>query len=159
MAGVASDAPTGWRIGPRWFQVVAISCGPAIVVGSILVHTDGIDFTLLQPVELAITLFVAIPLVYGVLLTLLAEQLLAPEGWFARAPGLLASAPLLTWIPLFPVGAVLVLGWLAREWALRLPAGRATLKHPLMPWTARLILVVLFIASLLDLTRDAATLT
>ena len=27
-------------IGPRWFQVVAIFCGPAIVVGSILVHTE-----------------------------------------------------------------------------------------------------------------------
>lgn len=79
-------------IGPRWFQVVSISGGPAIVVGSILVHTDGIDFTLLQPVQLAITLFVVIPLVYAVLLTLLAEQLLAPEGWFARAPRLLALA-------------------------------------------------------------------
>ena len=84
-----------------------------------------------------------------------AEQLLAPEGWFAKAPGCFALAPLLTWLPL---GAVLALGWLARE-GLRLPAGRATLKHPLMPWTARLILVALLIASLLDLTRDAATLT
>lgn len=146
-------------IGPRWFQVMSISCGPAVVVGSMLVHTDGVDFTLLQPAELAITLFVAIPLVFAALLTLLAEQLLAPDGWFARAPRSLALAPLLTWIPLFLPGAVLALGWLAREWTLRLPASRATLKHPLMPWIARLILALLFIAGLLDLARDAATLT
>ncbi|MGH3822169.1 MAG: hypothetical protein ACRDRA_04915 [Pseudonocardiaceae bacterium] len=147
-------------IGPRWFQVVSISGGPAVIVGSILVHTDGVDFALLQPAELAITLFVAIPLVYAALLTLLTEQLLSPDGWFARAPRLLAMAPLLTWIPLFiPLGAVLALGWLAREWALRLPACRATLIHPLTPWIARLILALLFIAGLLDLARDTATLT
>jgi hypothetical protein len=67
---------------------------------------------------------------------------------------------LLTWIPLFlPVGAALAVGWLAREWALRLPAGRATLKHPLLPWVARIALAVLFIASLLDLAQDTAALT
>ncbi len=147
-------------IGPRWFQVVSISSGPAVVVGSILVHTDGVDFMLLQPAELAITLFVAIPLVYAALLTMLCERLLAPEGWFARVPRLLALSPLLTRIPLFlPLGAALALGWLARKWALRLPVGRTTLKHPLVPWVARLILAVLFIAGLLDLARDTATLT
>jgi len=47
----------GLMIGPRWFQVLSISVGPAVVVGEMLVHTDGVDFTLLEPAGLAIALF------------------------------------------------------------------------------------------------------
>ena len=47
-------------IGPRWFQVLSISLGPAVVVGALLVHPEGVDFTLLRPRWLAIALFVAI---------------------------------------------------------------------------------------------------
>jgi hypothetical protein len=37
-------------IGPRWFRVLSISIGPAVVVGEMLVHTDGVDFVVLDPV-------------------------------------------------------------------------------------------------------------
>ncbi|MEP6817639.1 MAG: hypothetical protein ABI873_19045, partial [Marmoricola sp.] len=43
----------GLMIGPRWFKIVSISVGPALVVGSQIVHTDGVDFTL-DPALLAI---------------------------------------------------------------------------------------------------------
>lgn len=35
----------GLMIGPRWFQVLSISVGPAVVMGSQIVHTNGVDFT------------------------------------------------------------------------------------------------------------------
>ncbi len=70
--------------GPRWWQVLSISVGPAVVVGSMLVHRDGVDFTL-QPVWLAVALFAAIPGAYAALLTVLAERWLAP-GDGSRRP-------------------------------------------------------------------------
>ena len=40
----------------------------AAVAGSMLVHRDGIDFTLLKPTWLAVGLFVALPGVFGMLI-------------------------------------------------------------------------------------------
>lgn len=70
-------------IGPRWFQVLSISLGPAVVVGAMLVHTDGVDFISLRPTWLAIALFVAIPGLYAVLLTSICERWLHPDGRLA----------------------------------------------------------------------------
>jgi hypothetical protein len=81
----------GLRIGPRWFQVLTIGAGPAVVVGAMIVHTNGVDFRLLEPTWLAIGLFVAIPGIYAALLTLLAERVLHPGGWWERAPFPLAQ--------------------------------------------------------------------
>lgn len=66
------------RFGSHRFQLLAVTVGPAVVVGSMLVH-DGVDFTLLQPVWLAIALFVAIPALYGGLLMLLTDRWLLPS--------------------------------------------------------------------------------
>jgi hypothetical protein len=74
----------GLMIGPRWFRVLSISVGSGVVVGALIVHTDGVDFTLLQPVSLTVGIFVAIPVVYAALLTLLAEHWIAEAGWPAR---------------------------------------------------------------------------
>jgi hypothetical protein len=65
-------------VGPRWFQVLSTSLGPAVVVGEMLVHTDGVDFRLFAPVELAIALFVLLPGLYAAALTGLAERWLRP---------------------------------------------------------------------------------
>lgn len=59
-AGVYSFV-RGLMIGPHWFQVLSVAGGPAVVVGAVLVHTNGVDFRLLGPAWLAIGLFVAIP--------------------------------------------------------------------------------------------------
>jgi hypothetical protein len=76
-------------IGPRWFQVLSISMGPAVVVGQMLVHTDGVDFTPLEPAGLAIVLFVLIPGVYVVLLTMRAKRWTAlTEGSCGRNSGM-----------------------------------------------------------------------
>ena len=91
----------GLMVGPRWFQILSISVGPAVVVGSQIVTTDGIDFTL-DPALLAIAMFVLIPGLYAALLTVLAERWLADDGPFARAPFWLTIVPLLLWSPIAP---------------------------------------------------------
>jgi hypothetical protein len=54
-------------IGPMWFRRLTTGLASAAVVGSMLIHADGIDFTLLKPTWLAIGLFVALPGLFGTL--------------------------------------------------------------------------------------------
>lgn len=149
----------GLRIGPRWFQVLSICVGPAVVIGALIVHTDGVDFQLLEPTWLAIGLFIALPGLYAALLTLLAERMLHPGGWWERAPLLLAVAPLVLWIgPAAPLLVILAAGWVAREGLRRTHAGAVVVDHPALGWAARLGLAAIFTVGLLDLARDTAEL-
>jgi hypothetical protein len=149
----------GLMIGPRWFQVLSIAIGAAVVLGAMIVHTDGVDFRLLEPTWLAIGLFVAIPGLYAAVLTLLAERMVRPDSWWAQVPLLLAVAPLVLWIgPAAPLLFILVAGWVAREGLRRTSTGTAVLDHPAVGWAARLVLATIFAASLLDLARDTAEL-
>jgi hypothetical protein len=52
-------------IGPLWFRRLTVALACAAVVGSMLVHDDGIDFHRLTPQWLAIGLFVALPAAFG----------------------------------------------------------------------------------------------
>ncbi len=54
-----------WLIGPPWFRRLTIGLSSSVVVGSMLVHADGIDFNVLKPKWLAIGLFVALPGIFG----------------------------------------------------------------------------------------------
>jgi hypothetical protein len=149
----------GLRIGPRWFQVLAIGAGPAVVVGAMIVHTDGVDFRLLEPTWLAISLFVAIPGIYAALLTLLAERVLQPGGWWQRVPFPLAVAPLILWIgPVAPLLIIVAAAWAAREGLRRTQTGAAVLDHPALGWAARFGLAAIFTIGLLDLAGDTAEL-
>jgi hypothetical protein len=149
----------GLMIGPRWFQVLSISVGPAVVVGNLLVHTDGVDFTLIDTPGLAIALFVLVPGAYAVLLTMLAEQWAAPGSWFHRAPMGWVAATLLVWVVGFFLLPLLVVLWLAREALRRNRKGAAALAHPTGPWAVRGALSVAFVASAVTLTSKAVELT
>lgn len=147
----------GLRVGPRWFQVLSLAVGPAVVVGALIVHTDGVDFTRLEPTWLAIVLFVAIPGGYAALLTVLAERLLQQQRW-TTAPRWQVVAVLTLWLPVAPLLLLLTAGWAASEGVRRTSAGAAALGHPGLRWGARLALAVVFAVSLLDLGQDAAAL-
>jgi hypothetical protein len=146
----------GLMIGPRWFQVLSVSLGPAVVVGAQIVHTDGIDFTL-DPGLLAVAMFVLIPGVYAALLTVLAERWLRDDAFFATAPTGVALLPLLLWVPIAPLllllGAVLA----AYELVRRSPRGRAVVARPVWRQLARALLAVIFTVSLVGLLQDATT--
>jgi len=143
----------GLMIGPRWFQILSISVGPAVVVGSQIVTTDGIDFTL-DPALLAIAMFVLIPGLYAALLTVLAERWMADDGPFARAPLWLTVVPLLLWAPIAPVLGLLVLGLVAFEAVRRSDRGAAVLAKPVLAQMARAALVLVFALALVDLVGD-----
>lgn len=54
--------------GPTWFQWFSLTVPPAVVAASLVVHPDGVDFTVLGPLWLTVGLFVAVPATYGPLL-------------------------------------------------------------------------------------------
>jgi hypothetical protein len=72
-----------WLIGPRWFRYLTVGLACGAVVGSMLLHADGIDFRVLTPTWLAITLFIALPFVYGVAVAWTVDRF-DREGSFAR---------------------------------------------------------------------------
>jgi len=87
---------------PSRYRAVAFGTLGAFVGGSAIVHEEGIDFFLLEPRALAIAMFVAIPLLGAVALSLVMEKMLtrADErsiGWLwlvAPLPALVLTGPL-----------------------------------------------------------------
>ena len=79
IGGLVFLALRGLRFGPRWFRVLSMPVGATIVVGSMLVHSDGVDFTLLQPVELGVAMTLAVPFLYTLLVACLADRWLGDE--------------------------------------------------------------------------------
>lgn len=73
-----------WLIGPSWFALLTVGLAAGAVIGSMLVHADGVDFSLLTPTWLAISLFVALPAVFGVCIGLAVERVERPTSWTAR---------------------------------------------------------------------------
>jgi hypothetical protein len=144
----------GLMIGPRWFQVLSIGVGPAVVVGSVIVHTDGVDFTL-DPAWLAIALFVAIPGGYAALLTVVAERWLADDGGWSHVSRVPALVPLLLWLPLAPALGVVLAITTVLALARRVGPFARLLAAPATAWVARAALAVVFALALVELVGDA----
>jgi hypothetical protein len=88
------------------FAVLAGAVG-----GALFVHDfPSFDYTVLTPTWLAVALFVALPLVYGMVVALLVEGLDGPTGWLRRVPSpFLLGAGILLALPTVPViGRVIV---------------------------------------------------
>ena len=62
--------------GPTWAVAVGTSLAAASIGGSIIVHTDGVDFRLLDPLWLTVGLFVLIPGLWGATVVFVTERLL-----------------------------------------------------------------------------------
>jgi hypothetical protein len=107
-----------WLIGGASLRVATCALGAGLVVGSMLVHADGVDFTLLSPRWLAVALLVGIPALFGALVVPLVERFDDDNGWFHTRPLRTAAMPLVIWaFPLLfvfvalPVLAVAALVW------------------------------------------------
>jgi hypothetical protein len=149
----------GLLIGPRWFRVLSISVGPGVVVGATIVHTAGVDFVLLKPLWLTVGLFVAIPLLFAGLLTMLAERWIGSAGWFAKAPLPLVLLTLVLWLPVAPLLLILAVGWTTAEAARRWPALQPDVSTTALQWMARGVLVVAFAVAVADLIADISSLS
>jgi hypothetical protein len=123
----------------------------AAAVGGLVVHTDGADFTLLEPRWLAVASFVLLPGIAALLLAWLIERSARIEPWrCSRWLGLLAlpTAPAVLAAPLLLLGAGAVLGLGRFESFRRLPSRR-------LPQLLALGLVVAgTVAGGVDLARD-----
>jgi hypothetical protein len=151
-------AVRGLRIGPTWFRLLSVSVGAGVVVGSQLVHVDGVDFRLLEPLWLTVGLFVLLPTVFVALLSAVSERLLARTR---PVPTPLVVAGLAAWVvafPLLPVLAVLALGTVGLCLADRTAAGHRVVGSPIGPWLLRAALAVVFVAAVVDLIGDVSTL-
>lgn len=67
-----------WLIGRTWFRRFTTASASGAVVGSMLIHADGVDFTVLRPTWLAIALFVALPATFGALIGPAVDSVSAP---------------------------------------------------------------------------------
>jgi hypothetical protein len=146
----------GLMVGPAWFRLLSISLGPGLVVGALVVHTDGVDFPLLDPPALAASLFVAIPTVFVAVLHVFSERALASRG---RLPVPLLVLGLLPWVVLVPLTLVLAGGFATLRALRRSARGRSLLANPWPAWVVRGLLAGLVLWAVVDLVRDVSTLS
>jgi hypothetical protein len=73
-------------VGPTWLVASGVGLSNAAFFGALLVTPEGVDFRVLEPVWLAITLFVALPGFWGATVVVLAEWLARPGVVFTNLP-------------------------------------------------------------------------
>ena len=71
-------------LGPVWFRHLTVGLASGAVVGSMLVHASGVDFTQLKPKWLAISLFVLLPGVFGTFIGPAVKAVQRNDSWTAR---------------------------------------------------------------------------
>ena len=136
---------------PRRLRLPLWSLVSAAFVGAAVIHEDGVDFTLLEPVLLAIVLFVLLPGAAAALVVVLVER------WADREPfadrrltlGLCASAIVGT-VAVLLAGLVVAIGIALRASGLSAPLGRAA--RVLVP----VALVAVSAISLVDLVQTTS---
>lgn len=80
LSGLVYLAVERLRFGPDWFRTVSLSAGAGVVVASQVVHTGGVDFTLLEPLALTVGLFVAVPVLHVAALDVIAVRIRTSRG-------------------------------------------------------------------------------
>jgi hypothetical protein len=86
---------------PRHGRAVMFGLLCATVMGSAIISPDGVDFTRLSPLWLAVTMFVLIPAAYGATVSLLIERSIRLDG---------GHRGFMRWIALLPLGVLLLSG-------------------------------------------------
>ena len=84
IGAAAYRAVQPWLLGPTWFRRLTVAAGSGAVVGSMLIHADGIDFRFLKPTWLAVGLFVALPALFGAVIGVVVDRISAnvtQQGW------------------------------------------------------------------------------
>jgi hypothetical protein len=123
--------------------------------GALIVNPGGIDFTLLEPLGLAVAMFVALPALYGAATVALTEWLLVRPGRWR--PARVAAIVLFAVIGFFGlVGAVIaVVGFGAYFAARRWPEIAQGAASPAVTWVVRGLLLVGAALCAVDLWGDA----
>lgn len=72
--------------GPTWIVALGVGITAAAGEGALIVNADGIDFRVLEPLWLAVGLFLLIAGAWGVTVVVLTERLLRPGNVFRSPP-------------------------------------------------------------------------
>lgn len=144
--------PTRWRRA-MW----ATACGA--IGGAVIIHSDGVDFRLLEPTSLAIAMFIAIPAGGGWLMAYFIDRW---QPWWAKNRRRTAIASLAV-VPIFLAGVGIVPGAVIVATAVvailtQVGALRTIASHVALRGAVCLGLAGLTIFALVDLTDDVRTL-
>ena len=152
MGGVLYVVIRDWL--PRRGRAAVAAGFGAVIGGAQLIEPDGLDFTALAPLWLAVAMFVAIPAAYGAMTSALVERHFADQEALATKRWT-ALLPLLLLLFLGPVGFA-VMGGAALAWLLvRLrPTLVAIWRSPAVTWIARAALVGFAAVRLVELVGD-----
>jgi hypothetical protein len=136
------------RFLPQRGRVATWTAVCAAVGGGAFVHTDGVDYLLLDPLWLAVAFFVLLPAAAGLCMALAIERLEAVTGsarWQVPAAGVATVATFA--VPLAVGGALLALG--------RAPALRRLADRPWLRGLALAIALVIAVVAGVDLARES----
>jgi hypothetical protein len=126
----------------------------ALLGGALVVDPGGVDFSLLDPLPLAVALFVALPALYGAAMAALVEWLVAHPGRWrpSRVAALVVFAVLGTFGLVGVLIAIIGFGvfFAAQRW----PALSRVALTPAATWVVRGLLVVVAVLSAIDLVGD-----
>jgi hypothetical protein len=127
-----------------------------LVGGSAVIRPGGIDFTLLEPLWLAVVMFVALPAAYGFAVSVLAERLLERAPGFRRVPSAIGGGAVLLVLVMFGIPGIAVavgaVGALAlRRWAP--PVAAAWTSAP-MTWLGRAAVAAICVEAAIALEKD-----
>ncbi|MGH2730250.1 MAG: hypothetical protein ACRDJI_06515 [Actinomycetota bacterium] len=143
----------GWI--PERHRALVMGLLAAAVGGSVVIRPDGIDFTLLEPLWLAVVMFIALPALYGVAMSMLVERFLVraeshdeTQSWVA------ALLPLAVLLIAGPFGLLFVLiAVLVWNVSRRFPLGEFWNSAAVI-WVGRTALVVVGVLALTTLVKD-----
>jgi hypothetical protein len=139
----------------RWRAALTGVFG-GIVGGALFIRPDGIDFTRLDPLPLAIVMFIALPAIYGVTMSLFVERLLRSSSGVGSSWGwLLGLLPLVAFGATGPLGIGLLLLMFGLWWIHRsVPEAATVWRSPAVVWIGRAALLVVTARGLVSLVVD-----
>lgn len=110
LIGAAACIAVGpWLVGPSWLRAttVAVTAGP--LVGSMVLHPEGRDLTVLEPTWLAAGLFVALPALFGWLMVYAVDRAARPRSRAGAGRWVLPAALVVPVAPALVVGVPVAL--------------------------------------------------
>ncbi|NNF53917.1 MAG: hypothetical protein HKN03_05675 [Acidimicrobiales bacterium] len=157
LGAAAYRAVAPWLLGPGWFRRVTVAASSGVVVGSMLVHDDGIDFHVLTPLWLAIGLFVLLPAAFGLAIAAAVDRVAAapPDDRLHRwVVPIAAVAAFPAVLPIVGVALAVLIVWV--------PVRRFLTPHrtpKVIALTVRAVWLSIAVAGLIALVRDVQALT
>jgi hypothetical protein len=149
--GVVYAAVRGWL--PARLRLPLWTLVSAVVVGTAIVHEDGVDFTLIEPVALAIALFVAIPAAAAALVVVLVERWVEREPFASRRLSALVVLAAIAGTFALVIGAVVGLVALAGR-----RTGAGAVLGPVARIAAPLAICAVALGALVDLVGKTSRL-